>query len=244
MFVILRFSLDTQTPTGYTARMLKFSPANTKLKKLQKRTGRRVYALSLLSGHNCPFAKNCLSKAIVSFKNGKRVSQIQDGPHTEFRCYSASQENFYQNVYDYREANFNALNGLTTEQMTARIEAAIPDNAEIIRIHDAGDFFSQSHFDAWMTVARRQPQLFYAYTKSLRFWVNRLDSIPENVILTASYGGIDDALIEQHNLRSAKVVYSITEAESLGLEIDMDDSHASSHGPSFALLIHGVQPKK
>lgn len=224
--------------------MLKFSPANTKLKKLEKKIHRKVYSLSLLSGHNCPFAKNCLSKAIVSLKNGKRVSRIQDGPHTEFRCYSASQENFYPAVYDYRKSNFDSLNGLTTEHMAARIEAALPDRAEVVRIHDAGDFFSQSYFDAWLAVARRQPQLFYAYTKSLRFWVNRLDSLPENVILTASYGGIDDHLIEEHNLRSARVVYSVSEAESLGLEIDFDDSLASKHGPSFALLIHGIQPAR
>ena len=73
-------------------------------------------------------------------------------------------------------------------------------------------------------------------------WIEQL----ENFILTASYGGRDDSLIEKHNLRYAKVVFSEAEAESLGLEIDHDDSHAAdphNQEKSFALLLHGTQPK-
>ena len=63
--------------------------------------------------------------------------------------------------------------------------------------------------------------------------------------LTASYGGTHDHLIEEFNLRSAKVVFSEAEAAELGLEIDHDDSHAAvtPRDNSFALLIHGTQPK-
>ena len=53
-------------------------------------------------------------------------------------------------------------------------------------------------------------------------------------------------IIEEFNLRSAKVVFSEAEAAELGLEIDHDDSHAakpSLRDNSFALLIHGTQPK-
>ena len=70
----------------------------------------------------------------------------------------------------------------------------------------------------------------------------------DNFVLTASYGGRDDHLIDDptFNLRSAKVVFSEAEAEKLGLEIDHDDSHAarpSMRDKDFALLIHGTQPK-
>ena len=53
-------------------------------------------------------------------------------------------------------------------------------------------------------------------------------------------------MIDQFNLRSAKVVFSVSEAAELGLEIDHDDSHAAKptlRDNSFALLIHGTQPK-
>ncbi len=38
------------------------------------------------------------------------------------------------------------------------------------------------------------------------------------------------------------VVLSEQEAADLGLELDHDDSHAMNPGPSFALIIHGMQP--
>jgi hypothetical protein len=64
-----------------------------------------------------------------------------------------------------------------------------------------------------------------------------------NIVLTASRGGTRDKLIEQYGLRSAAVVYSENEAQGMGLRIDHDDSLAMTHGPDFALLVHGTQPK-
>jgi hypothetical protein len=90
--------------------------------------------------------------------------------------------------------------------------------------------------------------LFYAYTKSLRFWVGGITELPtlHNFVLTASYGGRDDHMIDEFNLRSAKVVFSEAEAEELGLAIDHDDSatQRSQHYEITVshLLIHGTQP--
>jgi len=112
-----------------------------------------------------------------------------------------------------------------------------------IRIHVSGDFFNQNYFDAWIEVAKRYPtRLFYAYTKALPFWVKRIHNIPQNLVLTASYGGTHDFLIKKHNLRSATVVESVEEAKKLRLKIDHDDSLAMEKGKSFALLVHGSQP--
>jgi hypothetical protein len=66
------------------------------------------------------------------------------------------------------------------------------------------------------------------------------------MVLTASRGGRLDHLIDEHNLRESVVVYSEQEADDLGLVIDHDDSHAAipcNRYNSFALLIHGQQPK-
>jgi len=99
------------------------------------------------------------------------------------------------------------------------------------------------YFDAWIEYARRNPsRIFYAYTKSLPYWIARIDSIPANLSLTASRGGRMDNLINKYNLKEAVVVFSEEEAEKLGLEIDHDDSHAiANDGKSFALLLHGTQ---
>ena len=68
---------------------------------------------------------------------------------------------------------------------------------------------------------------------------------PNNLRLTASRGGRHDAWIDEYDLPEARVVYSEAEAEAKGLEIDSDDSHAMLQDgeTSFALLIHGTQPK-
>lgn len=210
---------------------LKFGKGNAKLNK-------RVHTFSLPSGFTCPLAHLCLSKA------NKVTGKITDGKHTEFRCFSASQEAIWPSVRKARWHNFDALKGLSRDQMISLISLSLPSKAEIIRVHVAGDFFNQDYFDAWMAIARDNPEvLFYAYTKSLHYWIARHGEIPDNFVLTASRGGRSDNLIAEHGLRESVVVKSVKEAKNLGLEIDHDDSHAMKPGPSFALLIHGPQPK-
>lgn len=230
--------------------MLKFSDANAKIEALYNVEAirpflkdRSVYSLDLLSGWSCPFAKDCLSKAIIV--DGKR--KIKDGPHTQFRCFSASQEVTFTNVYLSRKHNFDTLRPIkTTEQMVAEIESSMPADLGVCRIHVAGDFFNQDYFDAWIEIANRNPdRLFYAYTKSLEYWINRKNLIPNNFILTASRGGRLDNLIEEYKLRSSTVVFSVQQAEQLGLDIDHTDEFAANpllRDVSFGLLIHGTQP--
>jgi hypothetical protein len=116
-------------------------------------------------------------------------------------------------------------------------------DADIVRLHIGGDFYSQTYFDAWLQVAAKHPdKLFYAYTKALPYWLARIGDIPNNFKLIASKGGIHDELIKKFKLRSAEVVYSVDEAEAKGLKIDHDDTLAYKGNESFALLIHGAQP--
>ena len=234
--------------------MLKFSKANAKTQALANDAElaeyltdkRKIYSLDLLSGYSCPSAKKCLSKAVVQ-DNGKR--KIKDGKDTEFRCFSASQEVQYTNVYNSRKHNFDLLRKKNHAEMVSLINGSLPENAGIVRIHVAGDFFSLPYMHAWYEVAMLNPSvLFYAYTKSLRFWVGGINELPilHNFVLTASYGGTHDHMINEFNLRSAKVVFSEAEAAELDLEIDHDDSHAAKptiRDDSFALLVHGTQPK-
>jgi hypothetical protein len=217
-------------------KLLRFGNNNAKLSK-------DVFTLSLPAGYSCPFAKQCLSKS------DRATGKIKDGRHTTFRCFSASQEALYPNVRESRWGNYEALKGLSRQGMTKLILASLPRKASIVRPHVSGDFFSQSYFDAWLEVAKTEPErLFYFYTKALKFWVARLVEVGDghsaglvaNFVPTASRGGKDDHLIDEYHLRSAIVVLS--EAEANGLALDHDDTHAMKHGPDFGLLIHGPQP--
>ena len=231
--------------------MVRFTRENTKLKKLYSMpeldrwlTGKRkIYKFDLLAGHTCPYAKDCYAKAVIV--NGTR--RIKDGKDMKFRCYAASLEVLRRTTYELHEANTLRLRKLKTKpQLVNELSSALPHKAGIVRIHTSGDFYNQAYFDAWVQVAKSNPTtLFYAYTKNNKVWVNRLGSIPENLVLTASVGGRLDHMVTEHGLRSATVVYSVSEAVNLGLEIDDTDSHAAVpewFDDDFALLIHGVQP--
>ena len=233
--------------------MLKYSNANAKTEALKEveelapflSDKRRIYSLDLISGYSCPSAKACLSKAVVD-ENGKR--HIEDGKDNEFRCFSASQEVQYTNVYNLRKHNFDTLRGLHVNDMIHRLNTDLPEDTGILRWHVGGDFFNSDYFFAAINVAMMNPdKLFYAYTKSLRYWIQYRGYTERinNFVLTASRGGRDDSLIESEMLRESVVVFSEAEAEEKGLEIDHDDSHAavpSWRVNDFALLIHGVQP--
>jgi hypothetical protein len=211
--------------------LLKFQQGNAKL-------GKNIYTFSLPAGHSCPFANDCLSKA------DKLTGKLTDGPNTQFRCFAASAEAVYPNVRIARWHNFDLLKKLTSNEGTDLILASLPKKANIVRIHVSGDFFNEAYFLAWLQVAKLRPNvLFYAYTKSLIYWVNYIKEIPNNLVLNASEGGKLDAQINLHGLKFAKVVYSPEQAEELGLLIDHTDEAAYKTKESFALLIHGQQPK-
>lgn len=227
---------------------LKFSKANAKTERLAQLPelaqylpkGRKVYSLDLPAGYTCPGAKDCLSKCV----DGK----IVDGPDCKFRCFSASQEATYPAVHRLRCHNFELLRSCQSI-VTIRelLLASLPKNAGIVRYHVSGDFFKRQYLEAAVMVAEiRTDILFYAYTKSLHFiggiYSKDLSQgiVRNNFLLTASKGGRCDELINETGMRSATVIFSETDTE---LPIDHDDSHAATVGGSFALLLHGVQPK-
>ena len=211
--------------------LLKFQQGNAKL-------GKNIFTFSLPAGHACPFANECLSKA------DKLTGKLTDGPNTQFRCFAASAEAVYPNVRIARWHNFDLLKKLNSNESKDLILASLPKKANIVRIHVSGDFFNEAYFLAWLQVVKARPEvLFYAYTKSLIYWVNYIKEIPGNLVLNASEGGKLDAQISEHGLKFAKVVYSPEQAQELGLLIDHTDEAAYKTKESFALLIHGQQPK-
>lgn len=220
--------------------MLKFSPANAKIKNLEHLG--KVFSFDLPAGQTCPFADKCKSEVVVI--DGKR--KIQDGPNCEFRCFSASQEVLFTNVYLARKHNYDLLreHDDNFDDLVELIDRSLPSNAGVVRIHVSGDFYRHSYFAAWLEVARRHPKVvFYAYTKSIRYWIANQSAIPANFVLTASRGGKDDDLISQHNLRNVTVVYS--ELQAGDLPIDHTDEYAADPHKrhiNFALLLHGTQP--
>lgn len=242
--------------------LLKFSPANAKLKHLEPLVGGKVFSFSTLAGVTCPYAKECESKVVLGDDNRLK---IVDGPNTVFRCFSASQEVIFKKTYEQRKHNMGLLADCKNDiaKYVSLIEASIPKKTKCIRINVSGDFTTQNYFDAWLQVARNNPGVwFYAYTKSLIFWVKRLNNIPENMVLTASRGGHKDNLIDEYKLRNVTVVHEPEEcmlvvkaknknnmpkgSKYAGMPIDHNDEFAclpKYRNTNFVLLVHASQPK-
>jgi hypothetical protein len=101
--------------------------------------------------------------------------------------------------------------------------------------------FSLAYMGAWLDVATARPNvIFYAYTKSIHHW-EKVGALPPNLQFTGSDGGRFDAKLGDR--KRSVVVFHPDEADALDLEIDHDDTHAAIGSESFALLIHGTQPK-
>jgi len=178
-----------------------------------------VYEWNLPTGWTCPFAKECLVK--VDRTTGKFQNKSD-----AYRCYAASPERFPA-VREHRWANF--------EYTKSGGVPVIPKDVQAIRIHAAGDFYSQEYFDMWLSMAYNNPHIeFWAYTKSLQYWVKRLKVIPRNLTLTASYGGRHDHLISENNLKHTIVVKSVEEAHDM--PIDTNDDWARRKNVNFYLI--------
>lgn len=199
-----------------------------------------VYEFNLPAGHTCPHAKECVVK--VDRESGKF-----DNQSVSYRCYAAAAERF-PGVRDHRWKNF--------DYVSKGNKVIVPHQARHIRIHASGDFFSQAYFDMWLEVCRDNPDKeFWAYTKSVNYWVNRLDEIPDNLEITGSYGGKYDTLIDKHGLKRVKVVsrsdiqktekQNVVIYDKTAYHVDTSDNIARKKGvKQFLLLDNNETPEK
>ena len=226
--------------------LLKFGNPNAKLKKMLKKLRLTLKTFTLPAGWTCPGAKDCLSRA------NRETGKIQDGPDTLFRCFAASAEATYPSLRRMVWHNFELLRDALIQDKKAGFENSphtadlihnsLPKKFDVMRVHVGGDYFVKEYLQAWIEVAKRNPEkVFYSYSKSLHFF--KQFALPSNLVLTASRGGKYDELIDLHGWKEALVVYSEQEAKERDLEIDHDDTHAAFGKENFALLIHGTQPK-
>ncbi len=213
---------------------------------------------SLPAGYTCPFAtvcKNFPAKWEGPVKGGKWKKpaswekNIKPGPQAEIMCYAARAQGQYPGANIQAFKNLDLLKRVKTKEKMANLIIKSMEyhglaNTDILRIHEAGDFFSQDYLDAWIEVAKKMPQtLFYAYTVSLPYYMARKNSLPKNFKVIASMDKHNEKFIMDNGLRYSRVVGTEEEARVLGLPIDVDDSIAWGSDDSFALVIHGSQPK-
>lgn len=76
-----------------------------------------------------------------------------------------------------------------------------------VRIHDAGDFFTDGYTLAWLRIARAHPEVtFYCYTKEVQRFRNLVEpNPPSNFLWVYSLGGTQDAELDLVRDRVADV---------------------------------------
>ena len=170
---------------------------------------------------------------------GKRFNTCPGALACKDPCY-AKQGNYLRgNVKRAKQGNLLAsvLPGFVNN-MIAEIKSRRTYNT--IRIHDAGDFYSQEYFNKWCDIARALPdRIFYAYTKALHLdlWTDK----PENLRIIQSLGGRWDDKIDLTKPHSR--IFSSEAARDAAGYVDgnINDVPAIEGVTYIGLVYHGIK---
>lgn len=159
-------------------------------------------------------------------------------------CYARSGAYLFSNVAKkFEERLAITLQDNFSELMQLDIDIVIKKakgQKIFIRIHDSGDFYNEAYYSKWRAIMNNNPEItFYAYTKQIEMFKSLEDIKPNNFILTFSYGGKQDFLIDSKNDRHSMVFESKTQLQKLNY-IDASDSDLLSLGDNkkVGLVFH------
>lgn len=186
---------------------------NGKLKKTSKVTGLRVYNFGIPAQDTCLWAGEC-KKYCYASKGAYIWSNVK--PAFERRLDATKQDNFAQ----------------------VMIAEIVRRKANVIRIHDSGDFYSREYLHKWFKVMDSLPQVkFYAYSKSLPLLQG--EQLPDNFTLIKSEGGKRDDLIDPSVDRHARIFKTEAELIAAGYaNASNNDLIAIDSNPKIGLLAH------
>ena len=108
-----------------------------------------------------------------------------------------------------------------------------------VRIHDSGDFYSIAYLNKWVDIAKANTDvIFYAYTKSIKFFVNGL-LLPKNMKVIFSEGSKTDNLINVNKHRHARIFKSKELLDAAGyIDASNNDLQAITSNKKVGLVYH------
>ena len=194
---------------------------NSKMKKTSLKNNAKIFNFSIpayktKSGKvTCPFAAACV-----------KYCYAQKGNYTRFPIVQELMEKKYEIS---KQNNFNSL-------MNAEIKKK---KATHIRIHDSGDFYSIKYLSKWVQIAEFNPSIiFYAYTKSIKFFVDGL-LLPDNMKIIFSEGSKTDELINPKTDRHARIFKNIDLLNAAGyIDASANDLQAITENKKVGLIFH------
>ena len=199
---------------------MKLLTQNSKLKKTSIENNMRVLNFSLpayktITGKTvCPFAKDCV-KYCYAQKGNYRYPSVVKGLNNRYEL--------------SKTADF-------IPQMNATIILERPTH---VRIHDSGDFYSIEYLQKWVQIANdNKGVIFYAYTKSIKFFIDGL-KLPKNLKIIFSEGSKTDNLINVNKHRHARIFKSKELLQAAGyIDASTNDLKAITSNKRVGLVYH------
>ena len=197
---------------------------NSKIKATSEKLGVNIFNFNIPAYKNkdgkivCPFADSCVKYCYAQKGNYKRFAKSIN-PGMEYR-YELSK---------------------TISFVPLMIKAIKTLNADFIRVHDSGDFYSPKYVQRWFDIANNLPSVkFYAYTKSHNFF--RGINIPENFDIIFSEGSKLDGHLNKDTERHASIFTSKEELQEAGyIDASKYDLYATkffSNNHKVGLIYH------
>lgn len=170
---------------------------------------------------------------------GARINTCPGAQACRGVCYAKQGRYMMPNV---RNAKLNNLRASVLPNFVDNMVAAISERRSYntVRIHDAGDFYSQEYYNRWCDIARRLPKIiFYAYTKTVT--LDLYSNKPENFRLIQSLGGKHDSLVDMSRPHSR--IFSNDDARVAAGYVDgnVNDLPAIEGATRIGLVYHGVK---
>lgn len=194
---------------------------NAKMRKTSLENNTKIFNFSIPAYKTkggkitCPFAKECVKYCYAQKGNYTRFPIIQELMEKKYEL--SKTENF-----------INLMN-----------EEIQKKKAKYIRIHDSGDFYSIKYLNKWIQIAKDNKEvIFYAYTKSIKFFINGLQ-LPKNLKIIFSEGSKTDNLINVNKHRHARIFKDITTLLNSGyIDASNNDLKAITSNKKVGLVYH------
>lgn len=106
---------------------------------------------------------------------GQRVAPARSG--------SVSQPDFYPDVEDIRQLNWEALQRRSSESIVQLVYASFPTNTKFIRVHESDRLsYEPAYYEAWGFIARDNIDVgITVFTDKPEAWESHLGSLPQTL---------------------------------------------------------------
>ncbi|MDI5964046.1 GP88 family protein [Streptantibioticus silvisoli] len=169
------------------------------------------------------------------FADGRTYNTCPSAGVCRDACYARHSTYRWPNVLARHQANLRfVLDDLPGWERAMNTELDLPKfRGRWVRVHDAGDFFSDAYLAAWLRIVRDHPGTsFYAYTKEVRRFRELVEGrAPENFRWVYSFGGTQDAGLDPDRDRVADVFPDEAAATAAGWHSQAASDLLSVLGP-------------